>query len=196
MNSSAFLEYVYLRAHLVEPKTIAVQVLWWIPFTLLTFLIVRLATAVPSFSTALSAGGQLFGLAAFPLFSLIFPWFLFCPFRLASNRLWLAFEAAFVITCGVTYRLRKWPPGVLPALVVPLSHFALWAWATGSWVNPLRELHVYGFWSLGAWISLMFYFGFSMLGFLASLPWGRTEAPQGQGLQESDPSFTRIAMPS
>jgi hypothetical protein len=121
-------------------------------------------------SLALAVTGAI-SFVGFPLFALQFPIYFFYPFRIESWAPWLALETVGLLICGVLYWIEKWPCGVGPSMALLILHFGLWAWVTGMWPNPLREIHSSATRMSGVWISMLFYSGFPALGLLSTVTW-------------------------
>ncbi|MGB2635931.1 MAG: hypothetical protein WAM58_18525 [Candidatus Acidiferrum sp.] len=102
----------------------------------------------------------------------------------------LCLEVAFALICGAIFYLQKpWLPTWL-ILVIFFVHFGAWGWVTSSYVNaPLlistfRGSPYYHSW---AWtvgltlLSILFNFGFPIIGLLASMLWvGYIKCPAGR----------------
>lgn len=163
-----YIQELSWRLQMGEPTTVLEQVIWSVALGALVFIVFSLLTRVLHKSFPYVFAGA-FAIGAFPVLALCVPSDFFHPTRIKSNASWLIVETAAMVICGLLYYLRKMPlqPAFGPFLL--LLHFGLWSWATGSYVNPFREIKAYALWSLAIWISVAFYIGFPVLGFLTSL---------------------------
>lgn len=171
LYSLPLVRYLYLHTHFVEPETVIVQVCWSLLAGGLLFLFLRVLSQLRTTGKILGSIGGIIALAGFPFLAVLFPFAFFSPIRIRDYSLWLLLETFAAVFCGVLYYLRKWPLPTSLTVALLFLHFILWAWVTGTWVSPLREIHVYGPGGLGIWISTFFYFGFPALGLLSSLAW-------------------------
>ncbi len=168
-----FLEHLSWRLHIQEPPSVLVLEVLSFFVAIVVFLVLRLLARFSLTGGFLRTFVGVFAIAGFPFFALCYPWALFQPFQIESHGLWFfVCEAVVAFICGILYYLRKWPLPALFSILLLLSHFGLWGWETWNYVSIPREIQIYGFWSLGIWVSTTFYFAFPVFGFLSSLAWG------------------------
>jgi hypothetical protein len=165
--------YLYWHTHFVEPQTVIEQVCWSIIVGVSVFALFRLLSRLWLTEALMRTVAGAVALAGFPFFALTDRFAHLAPLRIEAYAFFLVFETLVVLLCAIFYYLRKWPLPAGPSVILLFLHFSLWAWATGSWVNPLQEVRGYGFGGVGIWISTLFHFGFPLMGFLSSLTWAR-----------------------
>jgi hypothetical protein len=165
---------------LVSPfggHTILDQIAWSFVFGTLGFLLLRLLARIFFTDVVLGPIAGATAIAAFPIGALLLgladPG---CCIR--NNKLVLFLELLAVLTCAGLF-LRKRFAGLWMIMALT-SHFLLWALVTSSYVNVLELLRVlrssayYHPWprtfaSLS--MAMIFYFGFPVIGLLASVIW-------------------------
>jgi len=173
---SSWVQEFYLRSGLQGPVAVLVQVLWSIILAILIFVLVHLLSRLRMTRILLSTLGGFIALAGFPLIALCFPTTFFQTLaferRFPLQTPWLLIELTLVTAGGILFYLRK--PRVIPAIgiFILILHFGFWSWLTGTHPNPLALAQNYGFIRLSFWISLVFYWGFPVIGLLSSLAWG------------------------
>jgi hypothetical protein len=174
---------LYLYAHTLKPEVVVAQTAWSCVVAVALLLILRALGCFIATESWLRISGGVVALAAFPLTALVYRRFFFQPLafedRFAIGIPWLICELAIVLACAFLFYIRK--PRLSLAVSIGLSglHFAFWSWLTGMYVNPVDEARRY--WSVRAlhhgplWlafpISVWFFWGFPVLGFLATVTW-------------------------
>ena len=174
-SSTAYslLERLSWRLHIQEPPTVLVQDVCSFCVAIVVFLVLRLLARFSLTSVFLRTFAGAFAIAGFPVYVLLFSWEFFYPLRIEPYWLWLFIcEAMVALICGILYYMRKWPLPSLFSILLLLLHFGFWGLATRNYVSIPREIHIYGLWNLGIWVSTIFYYGFPVFGFLSSLAWG------------------------
>ena len=164
--------YRYWHAISSESETVFEQVIWSVALAATLFLFLRLLAKFHTPGSCFRAIAGATSIAGFPFLALGFPILFSDPLRIKSCALWLLLETVGVLVCGALYFMGRWPLRTAPSMGLLVLHFSLWAWMTGSWADPLLEIHTYGLKSFGIWVSAMFYFGFPVIGFLSSIAWG------------------------
>jgi hypothetical protein len=110
-------------------------------------------------------------------------------YRAELYRGWLFLELIVAVIFTVLYCLRRMfvHPSVL--ILFLLLHFGLWSWITG--MNVARSILVGNFLSLSFWLEGFFFWGGTVLGFLAALSsWLYLEASAPQQLENGRQSNT------
>jgi len=163
---------------------VVLSFIFCIPVLLGFLFLARLSAA----NVLLRAFAGAFAIAAYPLFALSFPEFFACRSGIKGNETLLSIETVLVLVWGVLYYLRKCSLSWAVAVPLLLSHFSLWAWKAGDYTSILRIIDAYphGFihnphyWSgwlvilegFGISVSMLFYYGFPVIGFLSALSSG------------------------
>lgn len=170
VEQSPRLLHIYWQTGLTEPPAVLEQVVWSLVLGIFIFALFRMLSLIPATGALLRSVGGALALAAFPLFYL----------TLQRPPLWhlslvvaLWAELASALIFGVLYYIDRLHLPRSAWVLVLAVHFSIWSWVSSNYLNIFREARFYGFWALGTWISTAFCFGFPMLGFLASLTWGR-----------------------
>lgn len=159
--------------HLLEPPAVLHQVLLSFVLCVLLFLPLLLLARLALVRAFLRAFAGPFGIAAYPLFALCFPYYLWYPTPFARSELWLFLETVAVLALWVYYCSRKGTLSSAAAVAVLSLHFSLWAWKTRS--------YTFGSWddysatspqAVAVLFSYTFYYGFPVFGFLLALASG------------------------
>lgn len=162
----------------IEPWA-AEQVIWSIIFGIVIFSGLRLLRRPSEPKMVFDIITGLMAVGGFPLLTVyLYPSSVIYDARMTDWRhphlvlTSLIVEIGFALTCMVFYYIRRWPLGGFQSVALLVIHFGFWAWVTGNWANPILEMHLYRVISLGMWISILFYFGFPVIGLFASIAWG------------------------
>jgi hypothetical protein len=168
-RSSLYLAHLSQRLHIDEPSIVLQQLVWSLIASVVVLAVMLLLTYFASIRNAVYFAVGVFAVAGFPFLALCFPDDLFYPRRIRSHSLLLLIETAAILIAGSIYYFRKWSVPLARSIAVLIPHFAIWAWATGSWVSPLQEIRMYGSLSPAIWISTAFHWGLPLFGFFSSL---------------------------
>jgi hypothetical protein len=179
---NSHLSSLYMHTHITEPQTTLDQVTWSVLVGVCVFLAFHLLGSFAPTTIFLSTVGGAIAVAGLPLSGLLYP-LLFLephpaphPFTLqgpfAIDERWLILEATVALMCALLYFLRRWPVPTLLSILILGLHFGLWAWVSGNYVSPLVEAKHSAVLSFPFWISTIYYWGATVLGFLATAAWG------------------------
>ena len=160
----------------LEPPTILDQAEWSLFLAAIIFVILLVLDRFSPVRLSLRTLAGMCALGGFPVLALHTPGYFFQTLayedRFAIARGWALCELAIVLICALLYYVRRWPAPNAASVLLLISHFGFWSWLTGTHRNPILEARAYGSLTLGFWFSLVFFWGFPVLGFLASLAWG------------------------
>jgi len=160
----------------LEPPTILDQTEWSLFLAAIIFVAVLLLDRFSLVRLSLRTLAGICALAGFPFLALHTPSYFFQTLayedRFAIGRGWAFCEVAIVLICALLYYVRRWPVPNAVGVLLLILHFGFWSWLTGTHRNPILEARAYGSLTLGFWFSAVFFWGFPVLGFLASLVWG------------------------
>ena len=170
LESSSFLQILHRFAHVEEPSAVVEQVAWSFVLALLMFPVVRLFGWLMHTKILPRILAGMLALAALPLVYLCFSW-TFLSGGSGIRGWWPIVELVAMLCCGVLYYLRTWPPPTILIVTLLALHFSLWSLVTGTYVNVRFEIQHYGLTNPAFYVSMMFYFGFPVLGFLSGLAW-------------------------
>lgn len=163
-----------------EPPVVLFQVAYSLALTIPVFLALLLLARVGQFRLLLHIFAGAFAIVGYPFFALQFNDLFFSSPSISGHEISLFLETVAVLAGGVLYYLRsRLLPPVAGALII-LAHFSLWAWVTRSYGNPFGLIGAYhpGFIvpapgvALGICISLLFHYGFPVIGFLSAFTSG------------------------
>lgn len=160
----------------LEPPTIIDQVEWSFLLAALILIGLLLVDRFSFVRVLLQTLGGVVALAGFPVLALHSPREFFQNlayqdrFDFATGWAWC--EIGVVLICGLLFYLRKWALPCVVNIILLLLHFGFWSWLTGTYRNLVAEARAYGSVGLGFWISALFFWGFPIFGFFASLAWG------------------------
>ena len=170
VERSPHLMKIYGRLRIEDPPAVLDQVMWSFILAFLLFLLLRFIAQLTITRVLLCtfAGGLALGIL--PIFYLVFPSSAMGPSRVMPHTAPLLAETVCVLICGLLFYLKRLPISWAGCLAFVLLHFGLWGWMTSSYVSLQRYRH--GLWNLGTWVSIAFYFGFPLIGFLSSVTWG------------------------
>lgn len=174
-RQSSLAHFLYTHIRFIEPQTVVEQVCWSVIVGVSIFLLLWLFSQLWTTEALVRILGGAVSIAGFPLLVVTVPLLFFHPLTIETYAPIFIFETLVVLLCGGLYHFRKWPVPESLSLVLLFLHFGLWAWVSGCWVSPMQEVRVYGIGSLGFWISIAFYLGFPVLGFLSTLGWALNE---------------------
>lgn len=173
---SFLVRHIYQHAPTIEGQTVLEQVVCSIALAILILAFLRLLARLRVRGVLFVSLAGPFAVAGFPVVALRFP-FCFLQGLAYENRFaiaspWLWCELALALTCAIIYHVRKLPLPAVTGILLLILHFGFWSWLTGTHASPVREAGAYGSMGLAFLISMMFYWGFPVLGFLAALMWG------------------------
>jgi hypothetical protein len=178
---NSYLWRLYVGSHMTEPQTTLDQVAWSVLVAVCLFLIFHLLGSFAPTTIVLKAVGGAIAVAGLPLSGLLYPLLFLEPYtpdpstlqgQFAVDERWLILEATVALICALLYYFRKWPVPMPVSVLILGLHFGLWAWVSGNYVSPLVEAKYSAVLSFRFWMSTMYYWGATALGFLATASWG------------------------
>jgi len=198
---SRFIDHLFQRVLIAPSLTVLDQIAWSFLLALILFLSVRLVSRFSTMPIYIGVLIAVVAISASPIASLLLPRVYSIPsaalvnqyyqvfYRAELYRGWLFLELIVAVIFTVLYCLRRMfvHPSVL--ILFLLLHFGLWSWITG--MNVARSILVGNFLSLSFWLEGFFFWGGTVLGFLAALSsWLYLEASAPQQLENGRQSNT------
>jgi hypothetical protein len=174
---------LYFSFRSLHPEAVVFQTLWSVILASLLFLLVHILTRFSRTDAFLRVLAGASGIAGFPVLALHSPRLFSIPYEIMvgdywqwfypveSYRPWLIIEVLAASIWATLYYVRQWPVSRVLTSFSLISHFGLWSWAGGMHVNVLDLAHAYGSLRTAFWMSAIYFWGFPILGFLASLTW-------------------------
>jgi hypothetical protein len=180
---SSWIDRLYLHVEVQEGMIALEQVLSSAILAILLFVVFRMMSKFSLVERLFRIYAGPSSLIAFPVVALVRPRAFSLPhevlfgaywqwsYRVEVYWRWLLLEVLLVLLCTGIYFLAEF--GIRRSIVssLLLLHFGLWSWATGMHANLLYLLRIYGSPKPAFWISALFYWGFPVFGFLASVAW-------------------------
>jgi hypothetical protein len=193
---SRFIDHLFRRVSIAPSLTILDQIAWSFLLAVILFLFVRLVSRFSSTPIYIGVLTAIVAISASPIASLLLPRVYSIPsevlvgqyyqwlYRAELYRGWLFLELIVAVICTVLYCLRRMFVDPSMAILFLLLHFGLWSWITG--MNLTRSVLVGNFLSLSFWLEEFFFWGGTVLGFLAALSsWLYVIMSTGTGVEAS-----------